>query len=533
MVIPIVTQQRGAPLEDPAWVHCVRSVKVSDTWTIITSDGYPEQTSMQQQCTWMFYCDQGSKIRLSFNDVDLQGMNKGGGCKSQFVEVIEMYYSASQGKYCGEKVPGDYVSKGTKLRLDIQRDTTVYPYRGFAAAVRIEPITSRSGTYKYSTLRRMATLPKTVTVSTTRSTTSTKHQPRKFPTRLPVEPKSTPNNVVPKVLKKNTEAIDFYGPNHQPQLFIPYTKNKKTLSSTTMTLLAIGIIVFFISIGGLAYYFRSLLWDMYQKIFFPEQRRKEQRRKRRQMRNVERRKKLNRTYDDISMTSSMYNRRKSVTFQDEWTNDGYVEQSGKLSDFGESIVDIRDYNNEENYEKAAQEANDISKNSKSEFKEEPIYELSCDDEISSTSKDWEITSVTSTTSGFSTHSKDSVRTTSRHPDHKSLRKIKLQEKIEKTSSSDIMKETKISSISSSVDEVTPPEPLMPPFISSSAPYSLEQQQLDAAELLKKLLQQNPNLIKQETEKLEREKTENEVIGEISTSKIDNVKTLEIEGVNNT
>ena len=109
----------------------------------------------------------------------------------------------------------------------------------------------------------------------------------------------------------------------------------------------------------------------------------------------------------------------------------------------------------------------------------------------------------------------------------------MQEKIEKTSSSDIMKETKISSISSSVDEVTPPEPLMPPFISSSAPYSLEQQQLDAAELLKKLLQQNPNLIKQETEKLEREKTENEVIGEISTSKIDNVKTLEIEGVNNT
>ena len=60
-----------------------------------------------------FYCDQGMKIRLSFNDVDLQGMNVGGGCKSQFVEVIEMYYSASQGKYCGERIPGDYVSKGS------------------------------------------------------------------------------------------------------------------------------------------------------------------------------------------------------------------------------------------------------------------------------------------------------------------------------------------------------------------------------------------------------------------------------------
>ena len=56
---------------------------------------------------------------------------------------------------------------------------------------------------------------------------------------------------------------------------------------------------------------------MYQKLFFPEQHRKKQKRKRRKVRNIERRKKLNSMCDgdDISMTSSMYSRRKSVTFQ--------------------------------------------------------------------------------------------------------------------------------------------------------------------------------------------------------------------------
>lgn len=525
MVIPILTQQKGAPLEDPAWVHCIRSVRVSDTWTEIFSDGYPDQTSMQQQCTWMFYCDQGSKIRLSFNDVDLQGMNVGGGCKSQFVEVIEMYYSASQGKYCGERVPGDYVSKGTKLRLDIQRDTTVYPYRGFSAAVRTEPATTKSGTYKYSTLRRMATIANTVTVSTRSSTTATKRSLRRpTTTKIPLKQKSTQKNSVEKVLKKDNENFEFYGPNNQPQLYIPNSKSRKMLSSTTITLLAVGVIIFLFAIGGLSYYFKSLLWDMYQKLFFPEQHRKKQRRKNRKMRNIERRKKLNSMTDgdDISMTSSMYSRRKSVTFQDEWTDDGYVEQDGQLSEFGGSRVSLRDYDNEEISEKVAQEIEEFSEHPKKEFKEEPIYELSNDDEMSSTSKEWETSSFTSTTSGISTHSKDSVRTTSRHPDHRSFRKIKLKEKLEKTSTNNDMQHTEIPSVSSNVDKVTPPESSTPSFNTNSlytktAPYTLEQQQLDAAELLKKLLQQNPNLIKQETEKLEKKKPQNEVVSEFSES----------------
>jgi len=296
------------------------------------------------------------------------------------------------------------------------------------------------------------------------------------------------------------------------------------LSSTTITLLAVGVIIFLFAIGGLSYYFKSLLWDMYQKLFFPEQHRKKQRRKNRKMRNIERRKKLNSMTDgdDISMTSSMYSRRKSVTFQDEWTDDGYVEQDGQLSEFGGSRVSLRDYDNEEISEKVAQEIEEFSEHPKKEFKEEPIYELSNDDEMSSTGKEWETSSFTSTTSGISTHSKDSVRTTSRHPDHRSFRKIKLKEKLEKTSTNNDMQHTEIPSVSSNVDKVTPPESSTPSFNTNSlytktAPYTLEQQQLDAAELLKKLLQQNPNLIKQETEKLEKKKPQNEVVSEFSES----------------
>ena len=72
---------------------------------------------------------------------------------------------------------------------------------------------------------------------------------------------------------------------------------------------------------------------MYQKLFFPEQHRKKQRRKNRKMRNIERRKKLNSMTDgdDISMTSSMYSRRKSVTFQ------GTFNDTKALSDHNKSV----------------------------------------------------------------------------------------------------------------------------------------------------------------------------------------------------
>jgi len=80
-----------------------------------------------------------------------------------------------------------------------------------------------------------------------------------------------------------------------------------------------------------------------------------------------------------------------------------------------------------------------------------------------------------------------------------------------------MQHTEIPSVSSNVDKVTPPESSTPSFDINSTPYTLEQQQLDAAELLKNLLQQNPNLIKQETEKLEKKKSQNEVVSEFSES----------------
>ena len=38
--------------------------------------------------------------------------NGGGNCNSQFVEIIDLQVMASQAKFCGDKIPGDYVSIG-------------------------------------------------------------------------------------------------------------------------------------------------------------------------------------------------------------------------------------------------------------------------------------------------------------------------------------------------------------------------------------------------------------------------------------
>lgn len=63
------------------------------------------------------------------------------------------------------------------------------------------------------------------------STTATKRSLRRpTTTKIPLKQKSTQKNSVEKVLKKDNENFEFYGPNNQPQLYIPNSKSLLFLS---------------------------------------------------------------------------------------------------------------------------------------------------------------------------------------------------------------------------------------------------------------------------------------------------------------
>ena len=51
------------------------------------------------------------RLQLSFNVLDLQA-GSGGRCGNQFVDLIDMELLKSQGRFCGDRVPGDYVTVG-------------------------------------------------------------------------------------------------------------------------------------------------------------------------------------------------------------------------------------------------------------------------------------------------------------------------------------------------------------------------------------------------------------------------------------
>jgi len=490
MVKPPIMQQKGRPLEDPPWTHCINQVQVTKDWVRIVSDGYPIPIHTQQQCTWMLYCKQGYKIRLSFNDVDLLKPNDGGGCKSQFVEIMDMFYSASQGKHCGESVPGDYVSKGTKLRLDIQRDLAVYPYRGFSAAVRIVPITTISGRYSTSALRIMATSKKVTPAPTTR---------KPIPIRR-TSPKAPPTTLTtsrrPIAARPPSNAAEFYGPNNQPVIPLFPTKKPATLSTMTTTLLIAGSIVFLLILFALAFLFRKLLMDMYQKLMSNDEEAERAARRRRRRRRRRRKQQLedNEAYEEAYSASEAYStneennkelpvsfqrfsaindscnrKRRSVTFEDEWVEDFVDKSSNKFSAYKGSTEYIESgLTTRTNSEMSLQQA---------ESKEEPIYEMG-DEE------DWENSSV---------HSGDSVRTTSRHPDHKIFRQKKIYEKQLKTSTSTNSLEKKqqpqISNISSQISKThSSSDPQISASTSSMGGDIQHQQQLAAAMLMQDLLQ---------------------------------------------
>nr|XP_039263463.1 uncharacterized protein LOC120339409 isoform X1 [Styela clava] len=137
-IVPPLRRTEGEnPPFAPSWTHCVISIQVSIAWVVVKSPHYPNKFQGQVQCSWIATAMEGYRVRLSFKDLDLLVPNNNG-CGSQFVEVIDMDLQKSQARFCGTDLPGDYVSNGNKLRLDLQADAIATPYRGFMAAFRAD-----------------------------------------------------------------------------------------------------------------------------------------------------------------------------------------------------------------------------------------------------------------------------------------------------------------------------------------------------------------------------------------------------------
>jgi len=113
--------------------HCITNMKVGRTWKELKSPDYPKFSGKQMQCTWMLEAPIGWRVKVYFKDLSMKPPSDGS-CRSQYVEFIDDTPGSSQGRFCGNKGPGDYVSIGTKLRVDVQGDKSVGTWRGFVIA---------------------------------------------------------------------------------------------------------------------------------------------------------------------------------------------------------------------------------------------------------------------------------------------------------------------------------------------------------------------------------------------------------------
>nr|XP_039264119.1 dorsal-ventral patterning tolloid-like protein 1 [Styela clava] len=119
-----------AAIEAPESKHCVHSLHaLPDKWNKIVSPGFPNGINTQIQCSWMITSNPGYRIKLAFRTLNVTGSRRS--CFTQFVEIFDYKIGHSAGKFCGASRPGDYVSWGTRVRFDLQGDTSGENTEGF------------------------------------------------------------------------------------------------------------------------------------------------------------------------------------------------------------------------------------------------------------------------------------------------------------------------------------------------------------------------------------------------------------------
>uniref|UniRef100_F7B206 CUB domain-containing protein n=3 Tax=Ciona intestinalis TaxID=7719 RepID=F7B206_CIOIN len=130
-IASIKAQPTITSLLSPSWSHCVHNLHAIKTrWEGFTSPNFPNGITTQTQCSWIITANPYYRVRISYHTMNLTGSTNN--CYTQYVEIIDITAGSSQGKECGARRPRDYVSQGTKLRIDLKADTAATNHKGFS-----------------------------------------------------------------------------------------------------------------------------------------------------------------------------------------------------------------------------------------------------------------------------------------------------------------------------------------------------------------------------------------------------------------
>lgn len=104
---------------------------ITDAVGEISSPNWPDYYSSRKDCVWHFYATPGHKIKLVFNNFELEPHQE---CTYDNVEVFDgsSMRARSFGKFCGSKVPAPIVSSSNRMYMTFWSDASVQR-KGFHA----------------------------------------------------------------------------------------------------------------------------------------------------------------------------------------------------------------------------------------------------------------------------------------------------------------------------------------------------------------------------------------------------------------
>uniref|UniRef100_H2YY63 CUB domain-containing protein n=1 Tax=Ciona savignyi TaxID=51511 RepID=H2YY63_CIOSA len=102
----------------PGCKHCVHEITATPSWGRISSRNLRNLRETQFQCTWVIKVENTArKVVVAIPRLAL-GNDENSRCQQQFLEIVDT--GKTQGKYCSGNVPGDYVTRGHRVRVDVQ-----------------------------------------------------------------------------------------------------------------------------------------------------------------------------------------------------------------------------------------------------------------------------------------------------------------------------------------------------------------------------------------------------------------------------
>jgi len=127
---PVIQLNPGeVAVQEPGWKSVYR-LRVGKYWKPIKSPGYPSFQGSQMQASWILEAPIGWRVKIAYKDLSI-ATRVGQTCSKSYVELIDVKAGKSQGRACGMENPGDYVSMGSLMRIDLMSDNYRGKYRGF------------------------------------------------------------------------------------------------------------------------------------------------------------------------------------------------------------------------------------------------------------------------------------------------------------------------------------------------------------------------------------------------------------------